>query len=133
MIFVFGSNEAGIHGAGAARVAYEKHGAQMGLAFGLSGNSFAIPTKGKRLVGYRRGIGHTLPLSSIKRYVDSFLWHAARYPENQFQVTCIGCGLAGLKHEDVAPMFKNAPSNCFFDTAWKPWLGEEANYWGTYG
>lgn len=53
------------------------------------------------------------------------------HPELTFQVTCIGCGLAGLKHEDIAPMFKDAPGNCVFDTLWKPWL-PDAEFWGTF-
>jgi hypothetical protein len=48
-------------------------------------------------------------------------------------VTRIGCGLAGLKDEDIAPMFAIAPmENCFFDTKWQPWLPETAQYWGTF-
>ncbi|QIW87238.1 hypothetical protein Ab1vBOLIVR2_gp43 [Agrobacterium phage OLIVR2] len=52
------------------------------------------------------------------------------HPELKFQVTRIGCGLAGLKDEEVAPMFIGAPDNCWFDTAWEPWVGEDRNYWG---
>lgn len=124
MIFVFGSNLRGIHGAGAAKLAYENRGARWGKGVGIAGKSYAIPTKDKT-------IRHTLPLTTIKGYVDEFLTFARTVPDIEFQVTCIGCGLAGLKHEDVAPMFKHAPSNCWFDTAWKPWLGE-CGYWGHF-
>lgn len=129
-IFVFGSNEGGFHGAGAAKFALTYRGAKLGLAFGLEGQSFAIPTKDKT-------IRHTLPLDKIKEYVDSFIWQARgecfnreHYKDLEFQVTRIGCGLAGLKDEDVAPLFKDAPSNCWFDDYWKPYLGDERNYWG---
>jgi hypothetical protein len=57
MIFVFGSNEAGRHGRGAALTAVRKHGAREGQGFGPAGNSFAIPTKDWRL--------DTLPVSVI--------------------------------------------------------------------
>lgn len=123
-VFVFGSNEAGIHGAGAAKVAYEKHGARWGKSYGHYGDSFAIPTKNE--------IIETLPIHRIHKYVQGFLAYAEGHRKLTFQVTCIGCGLAGLKHEDVAPLFKDAPANCLFDTKWEPWLGKDHNYWGTY-
>ena len=43
-IFVFGSNLAGMHGGGAARVAMERFGAIWGQGVGLQGQSYAIPT-----------------------------------------------------------------------------------------
>ena len=132
-IFVFGSNEGGFHGAGAAAYAERHKGAKRGLAFGLSGQSFAIPTKDKT-------IRHTLPLDEIKRYVDSFLWQARGEAPNlghmkdmQFQVTRIGCGLAGLHDTDIAPMFDGAPDNCWFDSAWAGHIGiREDRIWGTF-
>lgn len=125
-IFVFGSNEAGLHGAGAARFARERKGAQMGVAFGITGNSFAIPTKDKT-------IRNTLPLPVINGHVREFINFANRYPELEFQVTRIGCGLAGLQDEDIASMFQHAPSNCWFDEKWRPLLGTENHkYWGTF-
>lgn len=127
MIFVFGSNLAGIHGAGAARFALEKKGAILGQAFGMQGDSFAIPTKDAT-------IRHTLSLPTIKVYVDAFIEGAKIHPELNFQVTCIGCGLAGLKHEDVAPMFRMGTKNLLFDDLWKPWLEDYGfSFWGTFG
>ena len=43
-IFVFGSNEHGRHGGGAAHTAVIKFGAIMGQGEGLQGQSYAIPT-----------------------------------------------------------------------------------------
>ena len=123
-IFVFGSNEGGFHGAGAARFALEHRGAKLRVAFGQEGQSFAIPTKDET-------IRHTLSLTTIKRYVDEFIEEAKLHPEQSYQVTRIGCGLAGLKDEDIAPMFYEAPDNCWFDEAWKPWL-PNAKFWGTF-
>lgn len=79
-------------------------------------------------------VGDTLCLNQIRRYVEGFLAYAQGHPELQFQITCIGCGLAGLKHQDVAPMFKDATPNCYFDEKWAVWL-DDANmttykYWG---
>lgn len=127
-VFVFGSNTGGYHGGGAARFAYEKEGARWGVGVGHVGNSYALPTK----LGHKEhGVRGTLPLDVIKKFVDGFIAYAMVHPELTFQVTCIGCGLAGLKHEDVAPMFKDAPGNCLFDTLWKPWL-PDAEFWGTF-
>lgn len=139
MVFVFGSNKAGIHGAGAARYALLKHGAVMGQGFGHHGNSYAIPTKGQPGgVDRQRGIGSTLSLAEIKTYVDDFIRYARQHPELTFQVTRIGCGLAGLKDEWIAPMFFKAPENCQFDTEWRIILEENSfdhpkyRYWGTF-
>lgn len=132
-VFVFGSNEAGVHGAGAARTAYEKHGARWGKSYGHYGDSFAIPTKDENI--------QTLSLDRIRLYVDGFIAYAQGHRKVQFKVTRIGCGLAGLRDEEIAPMFYNAPSNCLFDEAWKP-IFEARNdfvkgsfnpqYWGTF-
>ena len=43
-IFVFGSNLAGAHAGGAARLAYERFGAVWGEGVGLHGQTYAIPT-----------------------------------------------------------------------------------------
>lgn len=124
MIFVFGSNMAGRHGAGAAKYALLNREARMGVYFGLTGRAFAIPTKDKNIV-------FTLSLPTIQRFVDRFIDQASNeYNALTFQVTCIGCGLAGLQHADIAPMFKRAPENCYFDTKWKPYLGDQFKYWG---
>lgn len=110
-IFVFGSNLAGNHDAGAALTAFKQHGAIYGIGQGLTGNSYAIPTKDKRL---RR-----LSLASIKKYVNEFLEFAQANPTMSFYVTRIGCGLAGYTDNDIAPMFKGAPSNCDLPQGWR--------------
>lgn len=125
MLFCFGSNESGHHGAGAARTAYRDHGALMGKSYGHYGNSFAIPTKNRKIT-------RSLSLVQIQMYVTGFLAYATGHPELQFQVTRIGCGLAGLLDADIAPMFLDAPSNCLFDTAWAPILGDQFKYWGGF-
>jgi hypothetical protein len=102
-IFVFGSNEAGRHGAGAAHFARQHHGAIYGQGYGLQGDSFGIPTKDRNL--------KTLPLDAIKLYVDQFIKVAGNNPEMKFKLTAIGCGLAGYFLRDIAPFFREAPSN----------------------
>lgn len=110
-IFVFGSNLSGIHGAGAAKFARENHGAILGKGTGLQGNSYAIPTKDWQI--------KTLPLSNIKPFVDEFLVFASQHPEMRFNVTRIGCGLAGYTDKDIAPMFRGAPENCTLPEGWR--------------
>ena len=127
MIFVFGSNLAGVHGAGAAKFALEQRGAVWGTGWGMQGQSFAVPTKDRQI--------KTLDLGRISTFVNEFILQARihnDYKDTHFQVTCLGCGLAGLKHENIAPMFINAPDNCYFDTLWQPWLGDSKQYWGTF-
>lgn len=99
-IFVFGSNEAGYHGAGAAQLAYYLFGAEYRRGEGLYGRSYAIPTKDYDI--------RTLSLNKISLYVQKFIDFAEQHPHLDFLVTEIGCGLAGYKAEDIAPMFKNA-------------------------
>lgn len=96
-IFVFGSNLSGIHGKGAALTARKLYGAKLGQGWGLQGRSFAIPTKDRNI--------KTLPLHIIKTYIDVFYWYAQNKPNMKFFVTAIGCGLAGYRHEEIAPMF----------------------------
>lgn len=94
-VFVFGSNLAGLHGGGAARAALHKFGAVMGNGVGLQGQSYAIPTM-------QGGVG------TIKPYVDEFISFAKAHPELKFYVTRIGCGIAGFKDEEIAPLFQAA-------------------------
>lgn len=103
-VFVFGSNLAGRHGKGAALWARQHRGAIYGQGEGLQGNSYAIPTKDERL--------RTLPLAEVKFHVNTFLQIArCQLPDLQFEVTPIGCGLAGYSPEQIAPMFWKAPPN----------------------
>ncbi|MDR0834578.1 MAG: hypothetical protein LBN93_10435 [Candidatus Symbiothrix sp.] len=94
-IFVFGSNLAGQHGGGAARVAYAKFGAVWGQGVGLHGRTYAIPTM-------QGGI------ETIAPYVDDFLNFAKSHPKLKFLVTEIGCGIAGFTTKEVAPLFRRA-------------------------
>lgn len=94
-VFVFGSNLRGMHGGGAARVAYEKFGAVWGQGVGLQGQSYAIPTM-------QGGV------ETIKPYVDQFIEFARECDQNTFYVTRIGCGIAGFTDEEIAPLFDAA-------------------------
>ena len=98
-IFVFGSNEKGAHGAGAAKQAL-KFGAILGQGVGLQGSTYAIPTKDKIL--------NVLSIQDIKTYVDDFIEFVINNQHLIFLVTEIGCGLAGYNPMDIAPLFKKA-------------------------
>ena len=99
-IFVFGSNLSGRHGAGAARLARE-WGAIWGQGFGRQGRTYAIPTKDA-------SIRYTLTLVEIQEYANKFIQYAREHPALVFLLTDVGCGLAGLQAEDVAPLFRAA-------------------------
>lgn len=94
-VFVFGSNLAGMHAGGAARTAFQFFGAVMGCGVGLRGQSYAIPTM-------QGGV------ETIAPYVDQFIAFAQEHPELFFYVTRIGCGIAGFRDRDIAPLFSSA-------------------------
>ena len=94
-IFVFGSNLAGHHAGGAARLAHDRFGARWGQGVGLQGQSYAIPTM-------QGGV------ETIKPYVDKFVRFAMQHPEYKFLVTRIRCGIAGFCSAEIAPLFSNA-------------------------
>ena len=103
-VFVFGSNSGGKHGKGAAYAALMHYGALYGQGEGLQGNSYAIPTKDADL--------KTRSLADIQLSVNRFLHFAEDHFDNYtFYVTPIGCGLAGYKYSQIAPFFRDAPSN----------------------
>ena len=94
-IFVFGSNLAGSHGGGAARLAYERFGAIWGQGVGLQGQSYGIPTM-------HGGV------EAIRPYVDEFIEFARQHSELTFLVTKVGCGIAGFTVREMAPLFREA-------------------------
>ena len=96
-IFVFGSNLAGQHKGGAAKAAHLKFGAEWGVGVGLTGQAYAIPTM-------QGGV------ETIKPYVDEFIEFAKAHKDLKFLVTRIGCGIAGFKDAEIAPLFKKAMS-----------------------
>ena len=94
-VFVFGSNLAGAHAGGAACIAMERFGAVWGQGIGLRGQSYAIPTM-------QGGLG------AMKPYVEEFISFAMAHIELTFLVTRIGCGIAGFRDEEIAPLFSKA-------------------------
>lgn len=94
-VFVFGSNLGGFHAGGAARAALNNFGAVWGQGVGLQGQSYAIPTM-------HGGV------DAIRPYVDEFIQFAQSRPDLYFYVTRIGCGIAGFRDEQMAPLFAAA-------------------------
>lgn len=114
-VFVFGSNLAGYHGAGSAKIAHNHYSAKIGIGRGRVGRSYAIPTK-------KADVKTPRPLEHIKNDVDNFLEYARSHSHTEFFVTRIGCGFAGYTDAEIAPMFKGASDNCNFPEEWRPYV-----------
>ena len=101
--FVFGSNLAGRHGAGAAKFAHDNFGAEYGVGEGITGQCYAFPTLDENL---RKRTNEELEKSR-----DSLFGCAGENNDRIFLLTAVGCGLAGYAISEIAPLFKNAPEN----------------------
>lgn len=108
-IFVFGSNLEGQHMGGAAKMAYEKFGAEWGVGDGPTGRCYAIPTM-------QGG------LRDIRPYADKFIAYAKEHPNNRFLLTRVGCGIAGFNDDDMAQLFEDALDvpNITYPREWLP-------------
>ena len=120
-IFVFGSNLAGRHGKGAALFAAQNYGAVRGVGEGLTGNSYAIPTKGARL--------EPMEFSEIAGAIQRFCEFARSNPDMRFLVTPVGTGLAKHSKKTVAKCLHESgmPSNCVLTSSWLDHDGRRAN------
>lgn len=113
-VFVFGSNKAGFHGAGAAYAAAKYYGAKMGMGFGLCGSSYAIPTKDETI--------RTMTLDEIKPYVDLFCEAAMANLNVKYFMTRIGCVLAGYSDKEITDLFPIFPKNVNYPEDWKQFI-----------
>ncbi len=118
-IWVFGSNLAGRHGDGAAKVARVNFRADYGTGRGPTGQAYAIPTKDKQL--------KVIALRDIETSIADFIQYANLYPEKQFFVTRVGCGLAGYSDDEIGPLFTAAPANCSLPMEWKIYAAQPAS------
>lgn len=111
-IFVFGSNLAGIHGAGAAAYANMYKGARWGEGHGHYGDSYALPTKDEDI--------KTLPLDKVSEFIGEFLDYARDHPDLTFHLTPIGCGLAGYSKKQIWPILQmyGVPKNVYLTSTW---------------
>lgn len=112
MIFVFGSNLAGVHGAGAAKYAYEHKGAEWGVGEGRTGQAYALPTKDENI--------QTRLWPDIERSIELFKVYAEEHPEEYFELTPIGCGLAGYTKRGLFLSLRDIkiPKNVLLSASW---------------
>jgi hypothetical protein len=112
MIFVFGSNLSGFHGAGAAKYAHQYYGAEMGVGEGFTGKCYALPTKDKNI--------RTLPIQDVRYHIAKFFTEASVKQTLTFKFTPVGCGLAGFTVHEMSSIVRSlgAPSNVLFTNEW---------------
>lgn len=122
VIFVFGSNPEGRHGAGAAKVARERFGAIYGQGEGLQGNAYAVPTKDLR-VTFNRGFKSISP-EQITASIRKMYQCARQNPHKRFMVAYRNTytrSLNGYTGIEMIRMFLNAgpvPENVWFSEEW---------------
>lgn len=112
--FVFGSNLAGRHGAGAARQAMDDFGAEYGVGEGLTGSAYAFPTLDEHF--------QKVPLRSLVASRDRLYATAAQHPELTFLLTKVGCGLAGFEESTMRALFcapVARPANIILPEDWR--------------
>lgn len=115
-VFVFGSNQSGIHGAGAALFANKYHEAVIGVGEGRTGNTYALPTKSHP--------NTLLTLEEIQEKIITFITYAKHHPEETYNVTRIGTGLAGYRDDQIQSLFRTAftsvgkPNNIVLPYTW---------------
>lgn len=112
VVLVFGSNEAGIHGKGAADDAHRHWGAEWGVGEGPTGSAYALPTKDRHL--------RTLPFEKIEAALLRFRDYAAQRRDTMFLLTPIGCGYAKQDPHRMADAVKRLkmPKNVVLTTSW---------------
>lgn len=98
-IFVYGSNQFNIAGAGSAKTAVDKFGAiYKDCPMGLCGQSYGIITKSFNDI--------PVSLEFITYQIQALYYFSLLRPELTFYVTKIGCGLAGFETEEISNIFK---------------------------
>ena len=115
-IFVFGSNLAGEHGGGAARLAQKKFYAESGVGEGRTGQSYAFPTLTKD--------GEKVTKKDLKESINKLIQSAAHETSRIYLVTKVGCGIAGFKEEEMMELFrarKDMPANIVLPKGWAYW------------
>jgi hypothetical protein len=111
-VFVFGSNEAGRHGKGAAKFAVEHYGAKYGIGEGMEGMSYALPTKDANL--------NPVTMERLEHAICTFIDFADGNSKYRFLLTPIGTGLAGFSKRDVWALLQKygLPDNVVLTSSW---------------
>lgn len=110
-VFVFGSNRNGNHYGGAARIAYERFGAEWGVGEGHTGQSYALPT-----------LDENMEKVTEDELIDSFAKMIGYADDNRqliFLVTKVGCGIAGWDIDDVRRCFWKGVAAVSPDPEWR--------------
>jgi hypothetical protein len=112
-VFVFGSNLAGNHSGGTAKLALDKFGAEEGNGEGLQGQSYAFPTLTKKMEKRTE--------KNLKKSVDKLIGCANDNTTKIFLVTKIGCGIAGYKEEEMKMLFdrNDVSANIVLPEGWR--------------
>lgn len=116
IIFVFGSNTDGRHGAGSAKIAVEQFGAVYGAARGLQGNSYALITT---------NLHGEYPIEWIEDNIKELYQVARNIPWKRFMVAYRSAPeektLCGYKGRELFNCFLRAgdiPDNVYFSEEW---------------
>ena len=119
-IEVFGANQSGFHGSGHANFCKRYYGAEQNIGEGLSGQSYALPTKGYNI--------ETLPLNQIQEHIHVFNVFTQQNPDKDFFVGRIGCGLAGYEDKQIIQLFKEFKwgKHVNFPGIWQPAFDKES-------
>lgn len=119
IIFVFGSNPEGRHGAGSAKVALRKFGAKNGQGEGLAGNSYALITTELRK-GHPR-----ITLEQISDNVRRLYEVARKMPDKRFMIAYRNqpnertlCGYTGAQMINCFLSAGDIPDNIWFSEEW---------------
>lgn len=120
MVPCFGSNLAGRHGKGMAKMCSDYYGAIRFQNEGLMGQCYAIPTKDHQL--------SPLPLSEIYHYVERFHEYSKSHPNIEFFMSRIGCGLSGYRDDQMLRIVDKFdwPKNVFLPGVWLRHLNHES-------
>ena len=110
-LLVFGSNLAGRHGAGAAKQAHDQFGAKYGVGEGITGQSYAFPTLGMGL--------QKLSMHELRMSVRNLYGTCAAFPDKEFLLTKVGCGLAGYPESEMRALFVDPPANLILPEDWR--------------
>lgn len=119
IVFVFGSNPEGRHGAGSAKVALRLFGAEYGNGRGMQGDSYALVT-----TELRRGFPR-ITLEQITENVRELYKTAKSHPDKKFMVAYRSLEdertLCGYTGGELVQCFLDAgdvPKNIWFSQEW---------------
>jgi len=109
-IFIFGSNILGNHFGGAAKQAYDLFSAEWGVGEGMTGQCYAFPTLDQNMEKRSEG--------ELQNSIEELYFRASLFPEKEFLLTKVGCGIAGYDEEYMKQLFRDSPENIIKPFGW---------------